>query len=244
MIITSWEAAGRTSVNYFNMTLYTMAWSMCIWVLTATVMAVATDSNSIQTPTSMCIPQGSYCMNTVQPCCQPAVLEGFHIRHYGLICFIFGQGLCQPFYEIPQVQLYVELVRKLNSTNYMELRRAYRRGLDMDPEREFIDSRVLRSLLSDDHVPTSSTDSPVIHLQMDRNDTVITLTELPFPVQQGRKNIRRMPITPVPVNSRNLFRKVGVYPVTRVQELGNDTSMKKVEYNSSRPELPETKELP
>ncbi|AHY21984.1 cysteine motif protein 5 [Diadegma semiclausum ichnovirus] len=243
MIITSWEAAARTSVNYFNMARYTIAWSMSIWVLTATVMAVTTGP--LQTPTSMCIPQGSYCINTVQPCCQPAVLEGFHIRHYGLICFIFGQGLCQLFYEIPQVQLYVELVRKLNATNYIELRRAYRRELDVDPEREFIDSRVLRSLVSDDHVSTISTDSRVIHMQMERNDTVITLTELPVPVNNSSRNMtRKMPVTPVSVNSLNLWRKMGAFPVTRVQPVGEDISMKKVEYNSSRPELPEPKELP
>ncbi|BAF45736.1 cysteine motif gene-d9.1 [Ichnoviriform fugitivi] len=152
-----------------------MGWSMDAWVLTMTAMAVA--AGRLKIPRSMCIPQGSYCMDTVKPCCQPVVLNGFHVRHYERICFIFGQGLCQPFYEIPQVELYVQLVRKLNSTNYMELRRQYRRNLDMDPDAELVDSRLLKSLKSDDYPTTIFTKFRAIPSQMVRNNIARNLTD-------------------------------------------------------------------
>lgn len=83
------------------------------------------------------------CMDTAKPCCQPAVLQDGHIRHFEHICFIFGQGLCQPLFKIPQMQLYIDLLKKLNSTNYMELRRVYRKLVDNCTTTELTDSRLL-----------------------------------------------------------------------------------------------------
>ncbi|ULM71653.1 cysteine motif protein 2 [Diadegma fenestrale ichnovirus] len=165
----------RMEFNVFFFLQIAMAWSMSVWVLTVTATVVA--AGPLQIPTSMCIPQGSYCMDTVKPCCQPAVLEGFHVRHHERICFIFGQGLCQPFYEIPKIQLYVKLVKKLNSTNYMELRRAYRRELDVDPHAELVDPRLLRSPISDSPVTTIFIDSRLISSQMDRNNAATNFTD-------------------------------------------------------------------
>lgn len=135
-------------------------------------------------------------MDTVKPCCQSTVLEGFHVRHYERICFLFGQGLCQPLYDIPQVGLYVRLVRKLNNTNYMELRREYRRKLDIHPEAELLDSRLLKwpmyhnyetkmftdslvrpSLKGRKNAATKLTDTRGIPAQIVRNDTATKLTD-------------------------------------------------------------------
>ncbi|ULM71685.1 cysteine motif protein 7 [Diadegma fenestrale ichnovirus] len=131
--------------------------------------------------------------------------------------------------EIPQIQLYVELVRKLNNTNYMELRRAYRREVDVDPETELVDSLILNSSMSHDHGPTISRDSGVAYLQMSHNDTVITFTQIPG--------------IPVPKSHENITREMEMVLETSVQTIGEDISMTEVEYNSSRPQLPESDEL-
>ncbi|ULM71686.1 cysteine motif protein 8 [Diadegma fenestrale ichnovirus] len=82
-------------------------------------------------------------MDTLKPCCQPAALQDGHVRHHEHICFIFGQGLCQPLLAIPRLNLYVSLVRQLNSTNYMELRRSYRQKLDNSTTAERTDLDLL-----------------------------------------------------------------------------------------------------
>lgn len=83
-------------------------------------------------------------MDTIKPCCQPTWLRDGRIGHYERICFIFGEGLCQPFYDIPYIKLYVNLVRKLNGTNYMNLRRVYRRKVDHDATAELVDARIIK----------------------------------------------------------------------------------------------------
>ncbi|AIK25729.1 Cys3 [Hyposoter didymator ichnovirus] len=127
---------------------HAMLWSFSKWVWIGAAITVA--AGPLSSLTRDCVSDGSYvsikllnCMDTVKPCCQPAVLQDGHIRHYERICFIFGQGLCQPLYSIPHVNLYVDLVRKLNSTNYMQLRRVYRKMVDNCTTAELMDSRLL-----------------------------------------------------------------------------------------------------
>lgn len=84
-------------------------------------------------------------MDSIKPCCQPDWLTNGHNGHYERICFVFGQGLCQPFYDIPHVELYAQLVRKWNGTNYMELRRAYRQKVDHDPVAELTDAHIIKT---------------------------------------------------------------------------------------------------
>ncbi|BAF45738.1 cysteine motif gene-d9.2 [Ichnoviriform fugitivi] len=120
---------------------HTMLWTLNKWVWIGTAVTVA--AGPLSTVTIDCIPQGSYCMDTVKPCCQPAVLLNRHIRHYERICFVFGQGLCQPLNSIPYINLYMNLFTKLNGTNYMELRRVYRQMVDDSTEAEFTDSHLL-----------------------------------------------------------------------------------------------------
>ncbi|AHY21957.1 cysteine motif protein 1 [Diadegma semiclausum ichnovirus] len=203
-----------------------MAWSMSIWVLTVTATVVA--AGPLQISTSMCIPQGSYCMDTVKPCCQPAVVEGFHVRHHERICFIFGQGLCQSFYEIPKIQLYVQLVRKLNSTNYMELRRAYRRGLDVDPQAELVDSRLLRSLISDNPVTTIFIDSRLIPSQMGRNNAATNFTDSnAIPTQMVRNdtatNVTDSNVIPTQMVRNDTAKNLTDSNVIPTQMVRNDT---------------------
>lgn len=85
------------------------------------------------------------CMDSIKPCCRLNALRDGRIRHDEYICFIFGQGLCQPFHAIPQIRLYVQLVQQLNETNYMELRRQYRMTLDRDATADLEDSYILPS---------------------------------------------------------------------------------------------------
>ncbi|AIK25727.1 Cys1 [Hyposoter didymator ichnovirus] len=120
-----------------------MAWRTGIWALIGTVSAAA--AGPLRTPRSDCIAEGSYCMDSIKPCCQPDWLTNGHNGHYERICFVFGQGLCQPFYDIPHVELYAQLVRKWNGTNYMELRRAYRQKVDHDPVAELTDAHIIKT---------------------------------------------------------------------------------------------------
>ncbi|AHY21983.1 cysteine motif protein 4 [Diadegma semiclausum ichnovirus] len=113
--------------------------STLVWI----GVTIAVAAGPIPVLRTNCILPGSYCMDTVKPCCEPAVLQNGHVRHHEHICFIFGQGLCQPLLAIPRMKLYVSLVRKLNSTNYMELRRAYRQKVDNSTTTERTDSDFL-----------------------------------------------------------------------------------------------------
>ncbi|AIK25731.1 Cys5 [Hyposoter didymator ichnovirus] len=106
-----------------------------IFIVTAVTMA-ALSPPTVKTD---CILEGSY------PCCRLNALRDGRIRHDEYICFIFGQGLCQPFHAIPQIRLYVQLVQQLNETNYMELRRQYRKTLDSETTADLEDSYILPS---------------------------------------------------------------------------------------------------
>ncbi|AIK25730.1 Cys4 [Hyposoter didymator ichnovirus] len=194
---------------------------------------------------------GRSCMDTVKPCCQPAVLEGFHVRHHELICFIFGQGLCQPFYDIPHIKHYVQLVKKLNRTNYMELRRAYRRHLDDDPGAELVDSRLLRmSRMSDNDVTTIFTDTRVLPSQIVRNDTTSKVTDTHRILAQKVRNDTAkkltesnvIPVQKVRNDTATKWEDPYVIPTKKstesakipVQVAGNkNITMRKIEYSSS-----------
>lgn len=177
-------------------------------------------------------------MDTVKPCCQPAVLEGFHVRHYERICFVFGQGLCQPFYKIPKIKLYVQLVKQLNSTNYMELRRTYRRNLDIDSETEMKDSRLFRLGMSDDDAEIVYTDTRKIPLQMVRNDTATKLPDSNSIPEQKVRNDTRTKLTdsdaiPTPMVRHETATKSTEVAAIPVQMVGNKKiTMRKTEYHS------------
>ncbi|BAF45739.1 cysteine motif gene-d9.3 [Ichnoviriform fugitivi] len=142
-----------------------MAWIMGTWVLIATVLTVAAR-NPITTRIK-CIPEGSYCLDAIAPCCQPTVLRHGYDRHRENICFIFGQGLCQPLYRIPHLSLYVNLVRQLNCHNFKKLRDKYRRNLDIDEaEIEFAsDACLLLPQIVRNYTATHPTISRVIPTQ-------------------------------------------------------------------------------
>nr|BAF45771.2 c111.1 [Tranosema rostrale ichnovirus] len=95
-----------------------------LWVLI--VIAVMVEALHLPKNDTACIPQGSYCMDSIKPCCQVSNLRDGRIIHDAFVCFIFGQGLCQPLALIPRIEVYVSLVSKLDSSNYLEMRREYR----------------------------------------------------------------------------------------------------------------------
>lgn len=108
-------------------------------------------------------------MHTIKPCCQRDWLIDGSIGRNDRICFIFGQGSCRSFYDIPYIQLYVHLVRKLNSTNYIELRRVYRRMVDPDPMSELSDTRLINLNMIHNDRTTDKSDSRSIPSEIHHN---------------------------------------------------------------------------
>lgn len=201
-------------------------------------------------------------MDTIKPCCQPAVLQDGHVRHYERVCFIFGQGLCQPFYEIPNVQLYVQLVRKLNATNYMELRREYRRNIDFDADKQLIDSRLIIPLMAENDVAIVFAEYRLTPSPMAPIDTTPKVTQVRAnvpPQMFGRKPMNRLTatratptrivrdetatkltdtrVTPAQIDRNETATKLTDIGVTPAQIVRNETATKLAITRITRPQM-------
>lgn len=80
------------------------------------------------------------CRFSVKPCCggeKPSILGGSSGEEY--TCSVFDSGRCEPTNSFKNIKKHLELVEKLNDTNFEELRRQYFKDLQRVEEQRTTD---------------------------------------------------------------------------------------------------------
>lgn len=81
-------------------------------------------------------------MNRDLPCCQEETLLEGQVRPVDAICFIFGDGICQPIDSIRKLTGYSQMIRNINSTNFPRLYYRYWSNLGVNKTNEVIDTHI------------------------------------------------------------------------------------------------------
>nr|AAO43444.1 FHv1.4 cys-motif protein precursor [Ichnoviriform sonorense] len=90
-----------------------------------------------------CISHYDYCRFSLKPCCgrgKRSIMGGSSGEEY--TCSVFDSGRCEPTNSFKNIKKHLELVEKLNDTNFEELRREYFRDLQRVEEHRTTDELI------------------------------------------------------------------------------------------------------